>query len=197
MQRTPKSDQGEAIHAIQHAETEKKQFLQHGDRKYKNDGYGDPKDQNPNIRKAEKLKTAKHGTRKKENSDSRAPQHQKCHKTVPEDLKCPKTVPDDQEKADNGDPELEARRTRLKGQFHKLFNVNTTVKDFEYNVQFRKDMTVSQQKGRWVPIHIQAAVEKELNKLIAECHIEKLSEVGEDAFVSPVVMDKRVMEPLK
>ncbi len=49
-------------------------------------------------------------------------------------------------------------------------------------------MTISQQKGRRVPIHIQAAVEKDVNKLTAEGHIKKLAQVGEDAFVSPVVI---------
>ena len=80
-----------------------------------------------------------------------------------------------------------ARRSGLKGQFQKLFHVNKTVNDFEYNVQFRKEMTISQQKGRRVPIHTQAAhtQEKEVNKPIAEGHIEKLAE---DAFVSPVVI---------
>ncbi len=49
-------------------------------------------------------------------------------------------------------------------------------------------MVISQQKGRRVPIHIQSAVEKEVQKLIDGGHIERLTEVGEDVFVSPVVI---------
>ncbi len=133
-QRSPKSDQREAIRAIEHSETEKPQFSHHGTRKQQNDEYGDPKDQNPKKRKAEKLRTTNYGARKREKADPRAPQQQTCHKTVPDDSKCPKAARVDQEMSENGDPELETRRTRLKGQFHKLFNVNTTVKNFEYNV---------------------------------------------------------------
>ena len=62
------------------------------------------------------------------------------------------------------------------------------MKNFEYNVQFKSDMTVSQQKGRRVPIHIQKAVETEVNKLVKGGQLEKLTEVGEDIFVSPVVI---------
>ncbi len=35
------------------------------------------------------------------------------------------------------------------------------------------------------------AVEKEIEKLINEAHIEKLEEVGEDIFVSPVVVTRK------
>ena len=139
------------------------------------------------MRQGEKLYSAKHGDRRRENSALGSPQQHKCHKTVPRDQESPKTAPVDQSMSEKGDPELEARRNRLKSRFHKLFHVNKTAKYFEYNAQFRQDVTISLQKGRRVPIHIQAAVQKEVKKPIASGHIEKLAEVGEDAFVSPVV----------
>ena len=62
------------------------------------------------------------------------------------------------------------------------------MKNFKYDVQFTVDMTITQQKGRRVPIHIQTAVEKEVEKLIDGGHIERLTEVGEDIFVTSVVI---------
>ncbi len=55
---------------------------------------------------------------------------------------------------------------KISGQLKKLFNTNTTVKNFKYKVQYKKDMEIIQQKGRRVPIHIPQAVETEVEKLI-------------------------------
>ncbi len=73
----------------------------------------------------------------------------------------------------------------------KLFQTNKTVKEFEYDVQFKTKMEIKQQKGRRIPIHMQKAVETELEKLIAEGHVEKLEKIGEDIFVSPVVVTRK------
>ena len=76
-------------------------------------------------------------------------------------------------------------------KFQKLFNSNRTVKELEYNVQYKSKMTIKQQKGLRIAIHMQKAVETEMDKLIKEGHIERLDEVGEDIFVSPVVVTRR------
>ncbi len=76
----------------------------------------------------------------------------------------------------------------LKGQFRKLFHFNETVKNYEYSVHFRKDKKTSKQEGCRKPMHIQAAVKKEVANLMAKGHFEKFNEVGEDAFLSPVVI---------
>ncbi len=86
---------------------------------------------------------------------------------------------------------VKSRISNLAKRFTKLFHTNHTVKDFVYNVQFKPKMKVMQQKGRRVPIHMQKAVEAELKKLIDGGHLEKLSEIGEDTFVSPVVITKK------
>ena len=56
-------------------------------------------------------------------------------------------------------------------------------------------MTFTRQKGRRVPIHIQKAVENEVSKLVKRGHLEKLTEVGEDIFVSLVVITHKAMGP--
>ncbi len=78
------------------------------------------------------------------------------------------------------DPELEDCRNLIKGQFNKLFRENCTVRNFQYSEQFKDDMVISQQKSLRVPIHIQSGVEKKIQKFI--------NEVGQDSFVSPVVI---------
>ncbi len=65
------------------------------------------------------------------------------------------------------------------------------VKNFKYKVQYKKHMEIIQQKSRRVPIDIQQAVETEVDKLIKQGPIEKLSEIGEDTFVSPVVITRK------
>ncbi len=52
-------------------------------------------------------------------------------------------------------------------------------------------MEITQQKGRRIPIHIQQAVETEVAKLVKNGHIEKLRKIGEDTFVSPVVITRK------
>ncbi len=82
-------------------------------------------------------------------------------------------------------------RSQLRQKFHQLFQSNHTFKNFEYDVQFKNKMSVKQQKGRRIPIHMQKAVETEIEKLISEGHLEKLEEVGEHIFVSPVVVTRK------
>ena len=86
---------------------------------------------------------------------------------------------------------IEQLKRRVKEKFRNLFQVNNTVKNLEYDVQFKPKMEIKQQKGRRIPIHMQKAVETELEKLIKEGHVEKRQEVGEDIFVSPVVVTRK------
>ena len=87
--------------------------------------------------------------------------------------------------------EVTKKKSDLAKKFNKIFVSSHTVKDFVYNVQFKPSMEVKQQKGRRVPILMQKAVEAELRKLIDGGHVEKLAEIGEDTFVSPVVISKK------
>ena len=55
--------------------------------------------------------------------------------------------------------------TALKSKFHKLFSTNHTVKNVEVYIQLKDDAKLIQQKGRPIPIHLQQAVGKEIEKL--------------------------------
>ena len=48
-----------------------------------------------------------------------------------------------------------------------------------------------QQKGRVVPLHLQPLVKTELDKLIDEGHVVRETQVGEDQFISPVVITRK------
>ena len=115
-----------------------------GSRKDENSEYGHGKDTNPKFRKIEEIKSRNLGARKNRKSSSRSPKADESVTAAPEGPKL-----------ETEDVELDKRRQNLTGLFQKLFNVNKTVKNFEYNVQFKRDMTVTQQKGRRMPIHIQ------------------------------------------
>ena len=72
----------------------------------------------------------------------------------------------------------ESEKTKLndfKGKiyrdFKKLFTENHEIKNFENEVEFKQDMEFFQQKGRRIPIHLQEAVEKELDRLQKEGHL--------------------------
>ena len=61
--------------------------------------------------------------------------------------------------------------TALKSKFHKLFSTNHTVKNVEVDIQLKDDAKLIQQKGRPIPIHLQQAVGKEIEKLKKLGHI--------------------------
>ena len=78
--------------------------------------------------------------------------------------------------------------TKLKTKFKKLFNENHTVNGLEAKIQLKENAKLIQQKGRPIPIHLQQSVEKEIEKLIKQGHIEKANNIDENCFVSPAVI---------
>ena len=59
------------------------------------------------------------------------------------------------------DPDI----TELKRKFKKLFHENKTIKGIEVDIELKPDAKLIQQKGRPIPIHLQPAVGKEIEKL--------------------------------
>ena len=62
------------------------------------------------------------------------------------------------------------------------------VKNVEVDIQLKDDAKLIQQKGRPIPIHVQQAVGKEIEKLKKSGHIEKAETIDENCFVSPAVI---------
>ena len=70
----------------------------------------------------------------------------------------------------------------------KLFHENKTIKGMEVDIQLKLDAKLIQQKGRPIPIHLQPAVGKEIEKLKKDGHIERATNIKENSFVSPAVI---------
>ena len=91
------------------------------------------------------------------------------------------------------DPDI----TELKKKFKKLFHENETVKGIEVDIQLKPNAKLIQQKGRLIPIHLQPAVGKEIEKLTKNSHIEKATDIDENCFVSPAVITVKKDKTIK
>ena len=58
----------------------------------------------------------------------------------------------------------------------------------EVQAEFFKNFVPVQQKGRRVPVTLQEKVDKEIDKLLTQGHVEKLKECSDRYFVSPIVI---------
>ena len=80
------------------------------------------------------------------------------------------------------------RKKRVIEKFPDLFKNNNTIKDAEINIQLKPGHYPVKQKARPIPLHLQEAVGKELEKLIKSGHLERVKQVDEDCYVSSVVI---------
>ena len=87
--------------------------------------------------------------------------------------------------------------TELKRKFTKLFYENKTVKGIEVDIQLKPDAKMTQQKGRPIPIHLQPAAGKEIEKLKKNRHMERATKTDENCFVSPAVKTVREDKTVK
>ena len=69
-----------------------------------------------------------------------------------------------------------------------LFRNITTIKDTETNIQLKQGHYPVKQKARQIPLHLQEADGKEIEKLMKCGHLKKVKHVDEDCFVSPVLI---------
>ena len=76
----------------------------------------------------------------------------------------------------------------LTEQFHKLFKENHTVHDLQVKIELKPDHKPVQQKGRRIPIHLQPAVNREINKLINSGHLRRANDIQQKQFISPTVI---------
>ena len=58
----------------------------------------------------------------------------------------------------------------------------------EVKIQLKEDARLIQQKGRPIPVHLQQSVEKGINKLKKQGHIEKANNIDANCFISPAVI---------
>ena len=91
----------------------------------------------------------------------------------------------------------QSEREKIFGKFQDLFENNETIKDTEKNIQLKPGHFPIKQKARQVPLHLEEDVERELKKLIRTGHLEKINDVDEDCFVSPVVITTKSDKSVK
>ena len=79
-------------------------------------------------------------------------------------------------------------QTKLKKQFSELFTRQGQLIGHEVKIEFKPHAMKTQQKGRRVPVQLQDAVQKEIERLLNEGHIEKVTEVTKKEFIQPIVI---------
>ena len=67
----------------------------------------------------------------------------------------------------------------------------------EIKIRLKDGAKFSQQKGRRIPVHLQEAVNKEIKRLLAKGHIDKVNEIKDDVFIQPTVSTVRKIDRLK
>ena len=82
----------------------------------------------------------------------------------------------------------QSEKERIINKFPDLFENNETTKDTEIKIQLKPGHFPIKQKPRPVPLHLQEDIGRELEQLIISGHLEKIKDVDEDCFVSPVVI---------
>ena len=86
------------------------------------------------------------------------------------------------------DNDLDHWQKHFSKQFHHLFRRVGRIRNYKVEAEFFKNLTPIQQKGRRVPITLQEKVDKEIDKLLKQGHIQKLDECSDKYFVSPIVI---------
>ena len=82
----------------------------------------------------------------------------------------------------------QSEKEKVINKFPDLFENNRTIKDTERNIQLKPGHYPVKQKARRISLHLQEDVGRELEKVIKAGHLEKVNNVDEDCFVSPVVI---------
>ena len=73
-------------------------------------------------------------------------------------------------------------------QFKDLFDRKGESKNHTMSTKFKYPLCPIQEKGWKIPIYIQIKVQAELEKLLAEGHIQKLDKCTSDCFIAPIVI---------
>ena len=90
-----------------------------------------------------------------------------------------------------------AIKKSLAKEFPELISRIGKAKHRTVNSKFHKNYRVTHQKGRKVPIHLQPKVKIELEKLLNEGHIEKLTNCSDQFFIYPIVITVKKDQSIK
>ena len=82
-------------------------------------------------------------------------------------------------------------------EFPELISRLAKLKHHTFNSKFRKNYRFTYQKGRKVPIHLQPKVKIELEKVLNEGQLEKLTNCSDQFFISPIVITVKKDQSIK
>ena len=91
----------------------------------------------------------------------------------------------------------QSERGKVFSRFSDLFENNKTKEGTDMNIKLELEHYPTKQKARLTPLHLQEDVGRDLEKLIRTGHQEKLNDVDENCFVSPVVITVKSDKSLK
>ena len=105
--------------------------------------------------------------------------------TIKQNAKQPnKTIqPSKQNNSENlSNNDIHNEKIKLQNQFPSLFTRQGKIRDHTVKIEFKPEAKITQQKGRRVPIQLQDAVQEEIERLINERHIERVTDVTETNY---------------
>ena len=82
----------------------------------------------------------------------------------------------------------QSEKEKIINKFPDLFEDNKTINDTEINIPLEPRHYQVKQKARSIPVRLQEDIGRELERLIKAGHLEKVNNVDNDSFVSPVVI---------
>ena len=83
----------------------------------------------------------------------------------------------------------QSEKQKILHQFPDLFSNTRTIRDTETNTETEKVHYLAKQRGRQIPLHLQAPRALELKNSIKAGHLEKVINVDDDCLVSLVGSD--------
>ena len=98
-------------------------------------------------------------------------------------VKCAKAVSEISPE-ENISPEIQ----QVMREFPDLFKRKARVKNYEIKIDMKDNAKISQQKGRRSTIQLQEQVDKEIEKLLKDGHIEKVVKIQDDVFTQLTVI---------
>ena len=72
--------------------------------------------------------------------------------------------------------------------YSPLFTRQGQIRDHTVKIEIKPEAKITEQKGRPVPIQLEDAVQEEIERLINEGHIERITDVTDKQFIQPVVI---------
>ena len=77
---------------------------------------------------------------------------------------------------------------QLMGDFPKLFKDKGRVKEFEIKINVKSETKITQEKVHTILFQLQEQIDKKIEKLLKEGHIEKVDKIQDDVFIQPTVI---------